>query len=339
MVNSDRIRGMIMRDNRSRLASITIPAKRLARQAFLAAFASGLLVGAPVMAQDASDPDTELEIAPPAPAELPAGAVGGMGDINLYPKRVVIDGRTRIVSVGLYNKSLATGDYEIAVTDMVMMPDGRLLNMDKVTDTEQKSKVKTASQMLRWSPRRVALQANEAQTVRIMARRPADLPDGEYRSHFVVISVPSEGEAGLSIEQAVDDQPNDGIGVRIVPRFGLSIPVIVRVGETTLTTGVRDIELVTLRDGSRGLKMVITRDGTRSSFGNVLVTAPGQNEPVALAQGVGVYPEVDSREIVLPIDPEIDVRALTSGMVWTITYTDDDFEPGAILFRQNFTVP
>ncbi len=319
-------------------------ALRFARFPFGVTAAALAMMASPVSAQTALSPDGEIEteletVAAPAPAELPAGAVGGMGDINLYPKRIVISGRERIASVGLYNKSVATGDYEIAVTDMVMMPDGQLLNMDTVVDTEQKARVKTASQMLRWSPRRVALQANEAQTVRIMARRPADLADGEYRSHFVVVSVPPEGDGSLSIENATDNTAQDGIGVRIVPRFGLSIPVIVRVGETTLQSGVRDIELVTLRDGSRGVKLVITRAGTRSSFGDLLVTAPGQSEPVAIAQGIGVYPEVDAREIVVPLNPALAPDALRSGMVLTVSYTDDDFEPGATLFRQDFTVP
>ncbi|MBU3994080.1 MAG: hypothetical protein KKA12_16255 [Alphaproteobacteria bacterium] len=274
-----------------------------------------------------------------AAQQPPAGSVGGMGDINLYPKRIVIDGRQRIATVGLYNKTAATGDYQIAVNDMVMMPDGQIVALDQVADPDARARVRIASPMLRWSPRRVTLRGNEAQTIRIMARTPPDLPPGEYRSHFVAISAPPPEDVGFSIDQAAKGPSGSNIGVKIVPRFGISIPIILRVGETTLTSGMRDPAIVTLENGARAMSLTIIRTGTRSSFGDIAVTAAGVAKPVAIAKGVGVYTEVDARNVMLQFDPETDPRFLRSGAKLTITYTDDDFEPGKVLFKQDFTVP
>jgi hypothetical protein len=283
-------------------------------------------------AEDAPD-------APPAPAALPAGAVGGMGDINLFPKRVVIDERTRIASVGLYNRAAAAGEYEITVSDMAMQRDGRLVELASVQDAAARDAVHTASGFLRWSPRHVALPASEAQMVRIMARVPPELPPGEYRSHFTVVSVPPE-TGGTSIDEAAGAETNNGIGVRIVPRFGISIPVIVRVGETTLTAGLKDLKLTDSQPGGpAALALTITREGTRSAFGDITITAPGAKKPVAEIKGIGVYTEIAERAVQVLIDPATEPRFLAKGTRWTVSYVDDDMSPGKVLARQEFIVP
>lgn len=323
---------------------------RAQKAALFGAFAFVAFGGSPAAAQnvplgvsseDAIDETADFPGLPEvSPGEVPVGSVGGMGDINLYPKRVVIDARQRIASVGLYNKAAALGDYEITVTDMLMTSEGQVYPVDNLPAGVSAERLQPASSMLRWSPRRVALQASEAQTIRIMARPPADLPDGEYRSHFMVVSVPSDVDDGFSIEDAagVGDGRNDGIGVVIRPRFGISIPVIVRVGETTLDVGLQINGLIDV-EGGKALALNVLRSGTRSAFGDIVVTAPGQSNPVAIVRGVGIYPEVDSRRVVIPFDPAFDLARLRSGMALTVTYVDDDFAPGSTLARQDFIVP
>ncbi len=289
-----------------------------------------------VMAQDDAAAPAVPQV---APGEVPQGSVGGMGDINLYPKRVVIDGRQRIATVGLYNRTVNSGEYEISVVDMVMAPDGGVHQLDNLPAGVTTDRLSPASAMLRWSPRRVALLGNEAQTVRIMARLPEDLPDGEYRAHFMAVSIPPEDDQGFSIDEAVGGvQAGSGdIGVTIRPRFGLSIPIILRVGETTLTTGLENFQVVPTADGP-AIAVTITRSGTRSAFGDLVITAAGIAEPVAVARGVGVYPEVDSRLVVLGLAAGFDRALLQPGLQLTVTYTDDDYAPGTVLVRQDFTV-
>jgi hypothetical protein len=280
----------------------------------------------------------------PAPslvmAAAPTPSVGGMGDINLYPKRVVITDRSRVGTIGIYNKSANSGDYTISVADMVMTPDGRLIELAAMQDGDPaKARIKGAADMLRWSPRRFTLPGNEAQLVRLMARVSPDLPPGEYRTHFSVIAVPP-GDEGLTIDEATSGQrAGDSIGVRITPRFGISIPVIIRIGETTLTSGLKDLAVITDPGGHRLVRLTITRSGTRSSFGDIAITAPGTSRPVALIRGIGVYTEIDERTVAIPVDPAIDQRLTNPGAHLTATYTDDDHAPGKTLARTDFTVP
>lgn len=291
---------------------------------------------APARAASSQDPQGEG----PTTAQAPAGAVSGMGDINLYPKRVVIDDRNRVASVGIYNKTANTGDYDITINDMMMKGDGQLIDLSTLPpDDPARARVKGAGEMVRWSPHRFTLPGNESQMVRIMARVSPDLPAGEYRTHFSAIAVPP-GDDGLTIDQATQGETkNGGIGVKITPRFGISIPVIIRVGETTLTSGLKDLRVVSPAPGQRVISLVITRSGTRSSFGDLVVTAPGLAKPVAQIKGVGVYTEIDQRTIMIPVDPAADPRFTASGAKLTVTYTDDDFAPGQTLARQDFLVP
>jgi len=148
------------------------------------------------------------------------------------------------------------------------------------------------------------------------------------------------GDDGLTIDEAANGkQAATGIGVKITPRFGISIPVIIRVGETTLTAGLKDLGISSAPDGQKLVRITITRSGTRSSFGDIAITAPGAPKPVASIKGVGVYTEVDERTVTVPVDPSVDARFIASGTRLTVTYTDDDFAPGQTLAKQDFMVP
>ena len=299
----------------------------------LPAVAMVLLAGiaSPLTAQDAAPSSGAVQ--------PPEGAVGGMGDVNLYPKRVVLDGRQRIATVGLYNRSIAPGDYQIAIEDRIMLPDGSVVLPDKAGDPALRGRLRGAAGMLRWSPRRITLRGNEAQTVRIMARTPPELPAGEYRAHFQAVSVPPAADAADSIDRAVAQGAARTIGVTIVPRFGISIPVILRVGETTLSAGIRDIAMESGPEGKRSLSLTITRSGTRSAFGDISVTRAGSKVIVGQVKGVGVYTELDSRQVSVPLSGEASTGALSPGSRLVVTYTDDDADRGKVLASAEFVVP
>ncbi len=261
-----------------------------------------------------------------------------MGDINLFPKRIVIDGRRSIANIGLYNKTVNAGDYEISIIDMAMTADGKLLGRDNGATDEDFARLNPAKPFLRYSPRRVTLNGSESQTIRMMARAGSDIAPGEYRSHFLAVSVPRDENAGFSIDQAANAAPADGIGVTIRPRFGISIPVIVRIGETTLDVDIADTAIVTDPGGTRSLRITLTRSGTRSAYGDIAVSAPSLDEPLGLLKGIGIYTEVDARTVTVPFDTQ-GIAQLAPGTPLTITFTDDDADPGKTLATSTLTLP
>lgn len=293
---------------------------------------SALIAGGSTLSD--SDGVQTIPVTPPGAA--PDGAVGGMGDVNLFPKRVVLNDKVRVASIGLYNRAPTAGEYEISLNDMVMGTDGRLVDLASINDAKITSAARPASTFLRWSPHKVVLPANEAQMVRLIARPGPEIGPGEYRSHFLVVSVPPPDEI-TSLDSPL---PNaGGVGVRIIPRFGISIPVIVRVGETTLSVTIANIALMTLSDGSKAISLEIRREGTRSAFGDIIVTAQGAKKPLAQMRGVGVYTEINRRTVQLPLSAATDAKAVSRGVALTVSFTDDDVEPGKVLAKQEFIVP
>lgn len=272
------------------------------------------------------------------PVQLPTGSVGGLGDINLYPKRLVLTDRDRVGAIGLYNRSSSTGEYEIAISDKVMLADGSIVDLETVPASGLSAAYQPASAMIRYSPRMVELPGNESQTVRIMPKLAPGLPPGEYRTHFTVTALPPL-DAPDSINNLDRGTSNEGIGVQILPRFGISIPVILRIGQTTLACSLQELRLERVSDTEATLTVTLSREGTRSSFGDIIVTSPGLSKPVAVLRGVGIYTEVQSRTIQLPIQLKRENFVLKTGSQLTVSYVDDDVKPGDVLAKQDIRIP
>ncbi len=139
---------------------------------------------------------------------------------------------------------------------------------------------------LRYFPRRVTLAPNEAQTIRVQVTRTGNLEQGEYRSHMYFRAV--EEQTALGQEEA---QEAEGISINIKTVFGISIPIIIRQGESTTQINLTDIQLN--REGENPkLSMVLNRSGNMSVYGNIKVdhiSPEGVTTEVGMVKGVSVY--------------------------------------------------
>ena len=177
-----------------------------------------------------------------------------------------------------------------------MTTDGDLVPVaaDDANDVE-----KAALAMVRYAPRRVVLPPGQPQALRVSARPAADLPDGEYRVHM---SFNGQPEVTPVSEQASEEDAT-GLAVHLIPVYSITIPIIVRKGhlEATATIGNPRVE-----QGPNGpvFKLDMARSGTASVFGEIRVTRAGDSDPVFLARGIAIYPEIDHRTLVMPITLE-----------------------------------
>jgi fimbrial chaperone protein len=134
----------------------------------------------------------------------------------ISPMSITFTDRDRSAQVVIINTSTVTRNYRIEWSQKKAVVGG---GYEELTPEESKS-FHTASSMLRVSPKQVRLAPGERQTVKIAARKPKDLADGDYRSHlkFTALpeqSAPAEGEPG---------------SIKIKVLLSYSIPVIVRKG-------------------------------------------------------------------------------------------------------------
>lgn len=250
-------------------------------------------------------------------------AEAGIGDLLVAPTRIVLDGR-KGAEVVLNNIGEEPAVYRVSVEFRRMEKDGSL---DDVTQPTAADKI--AEDMILYAPRRVTLAPHEPQSIRINARPPQGLPDGEYRVHLLFRAIPPANP--------VEKQPGDadkGLRFQLTPVYGVTIPVIVRLGNLQATAGIANVQRSTGKDGKPVVSVDLTRTGTRSTFGEVRVLKAGFKEPVALQKAIAVYTELNSRHVDVPLDP--DFKGDLSGPV-TVQYVET-FEDGSHVIAETKAV-
>jgi hypothetical protein len=220
-------------------------------------------------------------------AVQPASA--GVGDLLVAPTRLVLNGG-RSAEVILNNIGDEPATYRISAEFRRMRPDGSLEEVTDPSDSE-----KAARDMLVFAPRRVTLAPREPQSVRIAARPAQGLPDGEYRVHLLFRAIPPS----TPVTQPAS-APASGLSFKLVPVYGVTIPVIVRLGNLSVKAGISDVH-VEERDGKPVVALKLDRNGSRSTFGELRVLKPGVKDPVAVSRAVAVYTELNEREVVVPV--------------------------------------
>lgn len=231
---------------------------------------------------------------PPAPSG--AGAGGLAGGLLVAPTRLVFEGRARTAELTLLNSGAQATTYRIAFTQLRMGERGEMREITEPGPGEQ-----FADRLIRYSPRQVVLSPGVPQTIRLQVRKPAELPPGEYRSHLAFHAVPRAEE-----EPGAPPAPERGLDVRIQIRYGVSIPVIVRHGETSATVGIAGLSVGEGTEGGRVAKLRLERVGTRSVFGDLTATftpPSGRRVVVGLMKGLAVYVPNASRQVEIPLNP------------------------------------
>jgi P pilus assembly chaperone PapD len=220
-----------------------------------------------------------------------APAQAGVGDLLVAPTRLVLDGR-KGAEIILNNIGEEPATYRISVDFRRMAEDGTLEEVAQPTAADQ-----TAADMIIYAPRRVTLAPHEPQAIRIAARPPQGLPDGEYRVHMLFRAIPP----ATPVVQAAAAQPEKGLKFELIPVYGVTIPVIVRLGNLQATAGIANVHL-DRKDGNSAVSLDLSRVGQRSTFGEVRVLKPGRKEPIALQKAVAVYTEIGTRHVTMPVD-------------------------------------
>jgi P pilus assembly chaperone PapD len=208
----------------------------------------------------------------------------------LSPTRVIFEGTDRFAAVTLRNNGDGVGRYKIELVDTIMDENGGI----KVREDGAKDEF-SAMDMVSLSPRSMTLKPDESQTVRILIKNKADLPDGEYRSHLQVRMT----ENDLDLE--TNKPSTEGANVVLKPKLTTVIPLIVRKGKTSYDVKIDDAMLeIGGGDGKQvpEVKVSMSFSGNRSVLGDVKVThvaADGKETQLVFFRGVAIYRGVAKR--------------------------------------------
>jgi len=255
----------------------------------------------------------------------------GAGDLVVAPTRVVFDGRTRTAQLTLLNKGSATATYRIAAVNMRMEEDGTVREIDKPDPGQN-----FATGLFRYSPRQVTLKPGAAQAIRILLRKPKNLTDGEYRSHMLFRGVPDK--AGESIEQT---GAGDGISVKLIPIYGISIPIIIRHGKTAADISLSDLKL-SAKDEANPLPRLnfkINRQGNKSAFGDLVATYKSGGNDVVIGQimRLAIYTPNTDRNVEMRLRVP-DGVTLNGGKIH-LTYSEIPDDGGKLMAQTDYAIP
>ena len=243
-------------------------------------------------------------------------ATYAQGDLMIMPKRLVFDGSERSQEINLANTGSDTAVYAISFVNYIMTEKG---NFEQVEEPEDGQRF--ATDFLRYFPRRVSLAPNEAQTIRVQLTRTGNLEQGEYRSHMYFRAV--EEQTALGTEET---EESEGISINIKTVFGISIPIIVREGESTTQIDLNELSLNTEGENPK-LSLVINRSGNMSVYGNLTAThiAPdGTQTEVGMVKGISVYTPNSKRSFSFELRNAAEVD-LTKGKL-KVSYAEDKGE-------------
>ncbi|MBN1386837.1 MAG: fimbria/pilus periplasmic chaperone [Bacteroidales bacterium] len=250
---------------------------------------------------------------------LSAG-IFAQGNLLLTPRRVVFDGSTRSIDLNLANTGQDSATYAISIVQIRMTEEGQF-----ETITEPDPGQRFADRFIRYFPRSVTLAPGEAQVIKVQVTRRSQLEEGEYRSHFYFRAVPDTRPLG----EEEPAQVTDAISVQLTPIFGITIPVIIRVGESNTTVSLSDLELRMVNDSEPQLELIFNRSGNMSAYGNLAVdhvSPSGTVTRVGIANGIAVYTPNTKRKFILNLVKSEDID-YTKGRLRIIYSAPSDVRP------------
>jgi P pilus assembly chaperone PapD len=240
-------------------------------------------------------------------------SVSAQGDLLITPRRVVFEGSKRSMDINLANSGQDSATYAISLLQIRMLEDGGFETISQPDPGQQ-----FADRYIRFFPRFVTLGPNEAQVVKVQLIRSNELTPGEYRSHFYFRAVPKIKPLGE--EENLKDSTT--ITVRLTPIFGITIPVIIRSGESTAKVTVSDLSVDIVNDTVPRISMVFNRSGNMSVYGDITVdyiSTQGKITRVGIANGVAVYTPNTKRRFQFNLNrvPGVDFRTGTLRVIYS----------------------
>lgn len=238
------------------------------------------------------------------------------GDLMIMPKRLVFDGSEKSQEINLANTGSDTAVYAVSFVNYIMTENGNFEQVEEPIEGQR-----FATDFLRYFPRRVSLAPNQAQTIRVQLTKTGNLKPGEYRSHMYFRAVEEQTALGSETNES-----SEGISINIKTVFGISIPIIIREGESNTIVKLTDLELIKQGEFPR-LSLTLNRTGNMSVYGSLIanhVAIDGKKTEIGIVKGVSIYTPNTKRAFSFELREASKVD-LNSGTL-TVSYIEDKDE-------------
>jgi hypothetical protein len=223
-----------------------------------------------------------------------------ISQILVVPTLVHLSDTKKTGHITVQNNSDKPREYEIEINFGYPVSDDSGNVSVKILDSISE-KEPSAIKWVRLYPRRFVLQPGESQTVRIVARPPSGLVDGEYWARPSVLSKPSPGE------QVSSNHGSNEISVNIGLEIKVFISLNYRKGKVNTGVTISDL-LVNIGNNKLILLTSVKREGNAAYLGNIVMRLRNKAGEVIreILQDIAVYYSLMKKI-------ELDVKGLQSG--------------------------
>lgn len=248
---------------------------------------------------------------------------GDADAIRISLKRVIFGEGKRSEVLSIINSTAQPQTYRLGWRHYRMTEDNSLQAVDPDVKSDD---ILWADDMVRFAPRRITVPAGASQQIRLLFRRPADLKEGEYRSHLWIVTETKPEK--FEMEPGEKKQ-----SVRLAVQPAVSLPIFVRSGDLSVKASISDARLAKTAEGLK-LNMVLHREGNRSLYGDFdfICSAGSKDLVVHQVRGISVYTEIAKRqlEFTIPMDTPEKQGCTAIKIVYRADPDDSDFK-GAVM--------
>lgn len=219
---------------------------------------------------------------------LMSGASKAKSILFFAPMRLDLSQDKPISEMRVTNTSKLALSYNVSVENLAMSEDGVTYRVD---DFEY-----SAKRMLRFVPRQFDLEPGKTQIVRVMARIPNDVEDGEYHSHIEFLeNVKRRGVINETGEKSYIERAE----INAQLSYSAAVPITVSKGNVSTQLEMQNVKLEKLASGGLKANFDIHRSG--NGQGNLYLEADyiapdGSVTSAATRRTVYVYREIDVRK-------------------------------------------
>ncbi|MCZ2720690.1 fimbria/pilus periplasmic chaperone [Marinomonas sp. 15G1-11] len=204
----------------------------------------------------------------------------------ISPTRLVLDERSRSANVILMNTSNEIQSYRLDWKELKALPEGGYRELSQ----QELLSFPILSRIARLSPKQVTLKPGESQTVKVSARKPRNLNDGEYRSHLQFTALPK-------VEVNASSPSTTSIKLNVLLSY--SIPVIFRLGQFQYGNKINNISLKHDKKNNKAtINIELQKQGKYSLSGNLFAYWKPLNSSketrVGILNGFNFHHELDN---------------------------------------------
>jgi P pilus assembly chaperone PapD len=196
--------------------------------------------------------------------------------LQVFPLKADLSQKNRSTSLSVRNKGSQATTYQISLVYYEQAFDGAMTKMSNPT-----KEMRSAHELIRYSPRRVSLAPGESQVVRLMVRTAKDLTPGDYRVHIRFEEIDD-----LSKEA----QKSSVVKMELKARISISIPVIYRHGEAKGEISLDSFALQDLKKEGFFFTAVMNTTGPIFPFGVFKIFHESEDsKPFMIVRGISSY--------------------------------------------------